>query len=47
MWSSGKSAKASPDLARMGEFNREYVRKYDIGQVMEIMRGLYGGIGNE
>jgi glycosyltransferase involved in cell wall biosynthesis len=42
-----KSAKASPDLARMGEFNREYVRKYDIGQVMEIMRGLYGGIGNE
>ena len=43
-----KRVKSSPELSeRMGEFNKKYVKKYDIGQVMETMRSLYGGIGNE
>ena len=42
-----KSAKSSSDLKAMGEFNREYVKKYDVAHVMEMMREIYGNGGVE
>ena len=46
----GNTAQAedSPELLlSMGEYNKKYVAKYDIKQVNEIMKELYGGLESD